>query len=53
MKISHNHPILTQGNHQGDSIVHNGLTYQIIDEDFGFVELEPERLRVWKKRRKF
>lgn len=53
MKIKHNHPILTDGIRHGDTIMRNGMTYKVIDEDFGYVEVEPDRLMAWKRRSKF
>lgn len=52
MKLNKNHPIIIDGTHNGYTIKHHGLSYKIIDEDFGYFEVEPERLMAWKKRSK-
>ncbi|MDD3266519.1 MAG: hypothetical protein PHC75_04990 [Burkholderiales bacterium] len=53
MIFNKNHPVIVNGIREQDTIKHHGLSYKIIDEDFGYFEVEPERLMAWKKRNKY
>ena len=50
MKINKKHPLYKMNLIVGQQITHNGLTYNIVDEELDHYELEPERLCSWKGR---
>jgi hypothetical protein len=50
MKIKSNHPLAHHGLVIGQQVNHNGINYNVISDDFGVYDLEPERLCAWKKR---
>ena len=50
MKIKSNHPLAHHGLVIGQQVNHNGINYNVMSEDFGVYDLEPERLCSWRRR---
>ncbi|MBX9597074.1 MAG: hypothetical protein K2X04_00695 [Burkholderiales bacterium] len=50
MKITSNHPLAHHGLIVGEQINHNGISYNVMSDDFGVYNLEAERLCSWKKK---
>ena len=50
MKIKSNHPLAHHGLVVDEQVNHNGISYNVMSDDFGIHDLEPERLCFWRKR---